>query len=493
MLVYLFFHMMLLTYTSFERYIDRSREARQQIEIERAKEQEKQEALLQSNDYTYDADNESKPEVIRIKLHNNNNGGHMGTAMIRDVYNSDIMASGVVGLVGAPYRISYDEEDCDPNLEFTYDQDQLRSVPERNLIILHEGSDGFYVQVGKEDLDMENNTISVDIAEGGIYLLADRYEWYSCWGVDVSEYAYEKNPQDYASDWEREYDTGDILVIADTQWAMESAPFFDVYTPQQLAGAVYYVNAIAKDNERFVLKLRNDIDLEGYEWVPMGGTDYFSPGFCGEIDGQGHTIRNMKISTAYKYRSGFIGYSTDVCVHDINFENAQVSGSTYTGIVGGEIYGTNLWENINVSGQILQSGKDQYGSIIGREVSTTFRNCDAKVVLVDDTDHMEPLEYFSYRQELVATTPVSEDYEISEDENGVVTRTDDGNGNSLTWHVEVDGVQVLERNAENELSFNPSEIRRITIPKGSVCHIWLEAFQGETYIRVSNIIEYQYR
>lgn len=55
------------------------------------------------------------------------------------------------------------------------------------------------------------------------------------------------NNKDYdptKTDWENYGDTGSIMEIADTDWALENAPVFHVETKEQLAGVVYYVNAV---------------------------------------------------------------------------------------------------------------------------------------------------------------------------------------------------------------------------------------------------------
>ena len=82
------------------------------------------------------------------------------------------------------------------------------------------------------------------------------------------------NNKDYdptKTDWENYGDTGSIMEIADTDWALENAPVFHVETKEQLAGVVYYVNAVKGYNDSVELYLEADIDLDGLEWVPMGG------------------------------------------------------------------------------------------------------------------------------------------------------------------------------------------------------------------------------
>ena len=450
----------------------------------------------QVNEFTKTISDAKKPEVDVVTLRDEGENGLLGSATIRDVYLEDYMASGVVGLVGPPVRVSYNENLGSVLLTFHYVPEELRGTPERNLIILHEDKDGSYVQVGAETRDEEGDTISVQIEEPGLYLLADCYQWYTVWGVDMSDYAYTVDPLEYKSDWERECDTGSIMEIADREWALQNGPYFHVSTPEQLAGVVYYANAINDMNiEELYLYLDKDIDLAGYEWVPMGWMGPSNISFNGVVDGQGHKISNMTINWPYNNHSAFIGYSTGLTVKDITFENATVTGGVYTGIVGGEIYISKKWSNVHVTGRIINSeGRDRgdVGSLVGRETGIYFEDCTADVVWVKSNGDEETVEYFSPRLRALDTTPVTEDYVLTLEEDGSVSRTEGGEDhyNNLCWHVEVDGVQVLRRLAVNETSFNPMEIIPDYIPKGSTCRIWLVAHTGETYTRVSTILEY---
>ena len=432
-------------------------------------------------------ENAYKPEVDEVLLRDEGENGLMQNARIYDSYQLDVMSSGVVGLVGAPFSVSYDTQVESPLLVFHYVPEELRGIPERNLIILHYDADSsFYVQVGEEDLNREECTISVHIREPGTYLLADRYQWYSVWGEDVSEYAYTVAPGDYLSDWERECAMGSIPEIADKEWAIEHAPVFHVSTPEQLAGVVYYVNAISGESDNIELYLEQDIDLEGYDWVPMGWLGAAGHHYNGLIDGQGHVIKNMDLHISYEGHCAFVGYSTGLKVCNISFTNAKISGGIYTGIVGGEIYMSKEWENIHVDGMI-RDATGEVGSIVGREAYLHFKDCSAEVFFEDSTGTTSLLPYFSYRLEVIDKTPVTEDFTLWLEEDGTITRTEKEGFLNLCWHVEVDGCQVLQRGAENELAFNPSMY--IEIPEGATWQVWLEAFTGETYTRVSNVIE----
>ena len=278
--------------------------------------------------------NSEKPEVVKVYFEGLCSEDIRKHAQVKDLYNIDMLHSGVVGLVGIPIEIEYDSEISQPRLGLEYDTSELRGIPEKNLIMLHYSEeDEFYNTVEDFELDTDKCIVSADIDESGVYLLADAYQWYDCWGIDVSEYAYERDLTQYKTDWEREEDMGSIMALANKEWAMENAPDFHVSTAEQLASVVWYVNGIDGNAD---ITLEKDIDLSDYQWKPMGWGKGFGNGFSGTVDGQGHTIYGMTIIENY-LQSGFIGYGTGVSVKNINFEDAYVSATHCTGIAGGEL------------------------------------------------------------------------------------------------------------------------------------------------------------
>lgn len=424
--------------------------------------------------FSIEINDDTRPEVYEIRVTAVCKGDIQRNIYVSDLYNINVLHSGVVGLVGAPVEITFSENVENTVLSFCYDKDNLRGIPEDNLLVLHyNDAEGFYDEIPDFKINKSDCTVNVSVDDGGVYMLADAYQWLGCWGADVSQYAYEIDKSQYISDWERECNTGDIMEIADTQWAMENAPSFRVSTPQQLAGVVYYVNAISEGNEEISVYLENDIDLSGYEWVPMGWDGSGSNSFSGIIDGQGHTISNMKIN-AGEFRTAFIGYGLNTQVYDISFVNADVSGSSYTGIVGGEIYMSSNWHDIHVSGKVTATGANDYGTIVGREAGLSFKNCT-----YDVTVNGEPFDYPSYLKKVEAETEVVEAFTLFINDDGLVERTEANGYDNLTWRIIKDGEVVLERNAENELvlTYGGDEV-------------YLTAFIDGYYQRVSNIIKF---
>jgi len=428
---------------------------------------------------------EQKPELIEVILSGECDGRIADKVNIADMYGIDILSSGVVGLVGAPVSVTfYDVKD--PKLCFVYDPSELRGIPERNLILLHlDEETQFYETIQGSETDTTEHELTAPIEEDGIYLLADAYQWYGCWGADVSAYAYDVNDAKYESDWEREYDTGSIMELADKEWAQNNAPYFYVSTPEELASVVYYVNAT--DCGEVSITLEDDIDLGGYRWMPMGWHSSLSHPFSGMIDGGGHTIYGLTIDLGFE-DCGFVGYGLGVEMHDISFVDANVHGTACTGIAGGEIYGSATWENVYAEG-IVEGGSDDYGAIIGREANISFENCSMKV-----TANGRKFNYESYRQMTIATTPVNEVFLLTLNDDMTITRDEHEGFQSLSWQVEHDGRQVLQRGAEDFYTGEPeltldTQYQWIDGQEGKHT-IYLVAYINGTYIRVSNIIEY---
>ena len=278
------------------------------------------------------------------------------------------------------------------------------------------------------------------------------------------------------------------MQLADKEWAKSNAPDFHVSTAQQLASAVYYVNGINPTYNKVSITLESDIDLTGYDWRPMGWNHASNHAFCGTVDGKGHYIKGMKIHMGYE-PCGFIGYGWDAVMKDISFINADVSGTHSTGIAGGEVYSTNVWTNVYTQGKVDGGGRD-YGAIIGRESSISFKDCSADVT-VDG----KPFKYFSYKQKQKAETKVVEYFHLTRLPDGVIVRDHHDGFENLGWIVELDGQQILDRattdpnTGEQELEL-PFDVQLHKGVNGKHT-IYLAARINDAYVRVSNIIEYE--
>ena len=99
--------------------------------------------------------------------------------------------------------------------------------------------------------------------------------------------------------------------------------------------------------------LVNDIDLSNYgNWVPIG--DSSSSGFTGTLDGNGHSIQNMTITSSGLDYSAFIGSALNATVKNLSLENVDIEVSDthcVAGIIGSAVDNC-IIESCSVSGNI---------------------------------------------------------------------------------------------------------------------------------------------
>ncbi|MGM8213263.1 GLUG motif-containing protein [Virgibacillus sp. W0430] len=111
--------------------------------------------------------------------------------------------------------------------------------------------------------------------------------------------------------------------------------------------------------------LMNDIDLStvngnGY-WTPIGS--YASNPFMGTLDGNGHTIQNIKINAYGVDYLGLFAYTSSAEIRDLTLENVDVSGRSYIGALIGAGIGTTIDNVAVVSADI--TGDNYIGGLVG--------------------------------------------------------------------------------------------------------------------------------
>ena len=164
-----------------------------------------------------------------------------------------------------------------------------------------------------------------------------------------------------------------------------------VASAEELALFAKEVTDDGKNYSGYTLNLANDADLGEYLWKPINGYNRLS-GIV--VNGNGHTIRNMKVrgcTNSSVYGAGFIGdINGAVTVKDIAFDGADVFFVNYAkpqfagnvgGIVLGYTYGTTLFENVSVTNSSIW-GFGKIGILLGMGadpgVKVTFKDCVSK-------------------------------------------------------------------------------------------------------------------
>ena len=164
-----------------------------------------------------------------------------------------------------------------------------------------------------------------------------------------------------------------------------------VASAEELALFAKEVTDDGKNYSGYTLNLANDVDLGEYLWKPINGYKRLS-GIV--VNGNGHTIRNMKVrgcTNSSVYGAGFIGdINGAVTVKDIAFDGADVFFVNYAkpqfagnvgGVVLGYTYGTTLFENVSVTNSSIW-GYGKIGILLGMGadpgVKVTFKDCVSK-------------------------------------------------------------------------------------------------------------------
>lgn len=132
------------------------------------------------------------------------------------------------------------------------------------------------------------------------------------------------------------------------------------------------------EEEMKYFKIIADIDLEGYEWVPLNPAGSYKKYFS--IDGQGHTINNLTITNPTAYAS-FCGvlYGT---LENLTFNNASINaGGNKSGVVCGYMGTSNnfipaIARNVTVKNSSV-TATTSCGGFVGQTGSddSLFENC----------------------------------------------------------------------------------------------------------------------
>ncbi|TCO69141.1 fibronectin type III domain-containing protein, partial [Marinisporobacter balticus] len=111
-------------------------------------------------------------------------------------------------------------------------------------------------------------------------------------------------------------------------------------------------------------KLVNDIDLENEEWMPIGSN---TMPFTGMLDGNGHSIKNLKITENTHDSRGLFAIAKDSVIKNITIENVNITSRSKDnmGAFVGYVHGITL-KNCSVIGEGAISGNNYLGGLIGR-------------------------------------------------------------------------------------------------------------------------------
>lgn len=126
-------------------------------------------------------------------------------------------------------------------------------------------------------------------------------------------------------------------------------------------------------------KLVNDLDLEGDTLL------YTITGFTGELDGNGHTIKNITKNLANDETERIVMfYTNEGNIKNLNIENINIISDKDTSYPEGIIAQVNKGtiENCTISGNVTitsETGNNSIGGIVGSLLEGTIKDCVSKV------------------------------------------------------------------------------------------------------------------
>ncbi len=160
-----------------------------------------------------------------------------------------------------------------------------------------------------------------------------------------------------------------------SQEEAEALGYTCVSTAQELKDALVTGDANCK------VMLMNDINLDelgldatGSNWTAVGDN---TAKFAGTIDGNGYTIRNLKINSTKNHQGLFGRANADSVIKNLNVDNASVVS---TGACIGGLVGTNegIIENCSVTNTTVKSEYERTGGIAGQNIGS-ISNCKVDV------------------------------------------------------------------------------------------------------------------
>lgn len=161
---------------------------------------------------------------------------------------------------------------------------------------------------------------------------------------------------------------------SDTSWYDSSKTEFTITTAQQFMGFAALVNQ-SKNFDGQTVYLGVDVDLNNFDFTGMYA------GFKGTLDGKGHTISNLKASSA---KTGLFYRDFYGIARNIVFKNANISGSGACGVLAGDITSdTALVDNIIIDTCTVNSTGNA-GGIVGW-TDCTIKNCLVKNSTITST------------------------------------------------------------------------------------------------------------
>ncbi|WP_312753362.1 GLUG motif-containing protein [Rummeliibacillus suwonensis] len=122
-------------------------------------------------------------------------------------------------------------------------------------------------------------------------------------------------------------------------------------------------------------KLANDIDMDGFEWIPIGDA---TNRFRGKFDGKGYKISNLTYNNTSTTNVGLFGLIDGATIQNVGVENVNFNARLTGGLVAQAINSTIT--NCYTTGQI-NSATSYAGGLVGTTNNSTITNCYSAVTV----------------------------------------------------------------------------------------------------------------
>ena len=123
-------------------------------------------------------ENDIKKEILSVNVQMACPGNVKKEVKITDTYNSDMLSSEVVGLVGVPIEIDAETEFKKALITFHYDETKLADTNEEDLCMMwYDEKNDNYVLLEDSSVDIVNNTVSYNTTHFSTYLVVDKKKW----------------------------------------------------------------------------------------------------------------------------------------------------------------------------------------------------------------------------------------------------------------------------------------------------------------------------
>ncbi|MBR5569680.1 MAG: hypothetical protein IKW10_02170 [Oscillospiraceae bacterium] len=187
----------------------------------------------------------------------------------------------------------------------------------------------------------------------------------------------------YMQDAVLQQNRGFPVLAAPLYGAVQTLPQDDsgaycIDSAQALRSFAYMVNVEHNTFAGKTVRLCADIDLEGVEWIPIGGNivsdEQQNPYFAGTFDGGGHTVKNLTVTGGNSY-VGLFGFVSGGTIRNVGIESGIVIGTEKAGAIAGVIRSGAV-----ISGcynKAVISGRTAIGGIVGMisQKGCTVENC----------------------------------------------------------------------------------------------------------------------